>query len=231
MFHLNFRPLSIAFLAGSLLFIEAAQATEFLAYSQEAAVSVEVTGAVSAFGFVAANIVVQFSAGGTRQTAITDAWGNYSIVLRPGIYAVQTLASDKGFCPTRRGSVSLKTGEPIGLDFDLVTCETDTSYKPYDEAELPEPVGSSGIRPLIAYGGRRERGAITYLGFVVQGVYIRPTVTYDHWTLRANSITYDQVEHTWRGEGNVTWQDGVTTQTGEHVEILLRVSPIIKILR
>jgi hypothetical protein len=103
------------------------------------------------------------------------------------------------------------------MDFELIVCPTDTTWRPYEEEEL-EPFGSSGLRALMQYGSRKERGRIEYVGLVEQGIYVRPAMTYDVWTLRANSIIYDRLNRSVTGEGNVSWQDGRTTRKGPYVQ-------------
>jgi len=186
----------------------------------------EVRGTVRDFlGGAVDNVSIEFASGQRTYPVTTGLAGTYSIRLQPGTYTVRTLI--RGFCPTRRSGLVLKDGGITSLDFEIVTCGTDTPYRPFDEQQLKEPIGQSRIRPLIIFGASREHGAIEYLGFVVQGKYIRPTITYDRWTLRANSITYDQIEHRWTGQGEVTWQDGTTTKTGDYIEVLLRGDPLV----
>jgi hypothetical protein len=148
--------------------------------------------------------------------------GTYSIHLAPGLYAVKAMSP--GFCTMGRSSFIIENETRAQLDFKLVLCAFDSPRAPYDEEQLPS-IDASGLRPLVQFGCRKEHGVIEYTGHVQQGTYVPPVFTYNLWTLRANSITYDPRMQILTAEGEVIWQDGQTTKTAKHVRILLHNPP------
>jgi hypothetical protein len=136
--------------------------------------------------------------------------------LESGTYRVEV--TFLGMCRMTRAPFLLRAGANLPMDFVLVLCPTDTSWRPYEEEQLGS-FGRSGLPALVQYGSRKERGRIEYVGLIQQGRYVRPVMTYDLWTLRANSIIYDRANATIIGEGDVVWQDGAATRNGTYIQI------------
>jgi len=210
----------------------------------------QVRGSVTNFlGGKIPGIPVIFTSGQQEYSVKTTESGAYSIRLAPGLYAVGVPKSSD-FCATRRSNFVLERGQEIQIDFELFVCgivdtaerfdqrglpvavnmeEVYREHVGYNYEELPE-MSISGLKPLVEFGRRRERGAVEYTGIVQQGHYIRPVLTYNVWTLRANSILYDSTTQLVSAQGNVTWQDGKTTQSAKSMNILFHDQPqVVKI--
>lgn len=205
----------------------------------------EVRGSVSNFlGGKIPGIPVLFTSGEQKYKANTTELGEYSIRLAPGLYTVMVPKSGD-FCGMRRSNFILESGQKIQIDFELFICGiVDTAdrfdekglpisvnmedvyreYAGYNYEELPE-LSISAVKPLVEFGRRRARGAVEYTGIIQQGHYVRPVLTYNVWTLRANSILYDSTTQTVSAEGNVMWQDGKTTQIAKSMKILFHDRP------
>lgn len=190
----------------------------------------EIRGVVTdLLGGKVAGAAVRFVRETNEYTVQTEEDGTYSIHLTPGSYTVS--AYYLGFCPAERGNFDLKPNSALALDFELIPCAIHGPpfARAYEKEELPE-LGPPGRRPLLQYGYRGGSPA-KHIGLVQQGVYVRPILTYDVWTLRANSIYYNQALHRVEGEGNVTWQDGTTTRTGTYIMIDFTDRLVVRSLR
>jgi hypothetical protein len=136
-------------------------------------------------------------------------------------------------CPATRGQFTLNAGARVEFDFELIKCGFDAPPSGYEREELDHK-NPPGSRPLLHYGFRKEyHPAVEYIytGVVNQGIYVRPMMTYDVYTLRANSITYERTREVIIGEGNVAWQDGTTTKPGEYIELSLQEPLVIRLFR
>jgi hypothetical protein len=171
---------------------------------------------------------LRFAQGEREVWARTSPDGIYSVRLHPGTYEVQ--ARSLGFCPMRRGSFILDPGATATLDFELPTCAFDDAKKPFLEEELPAPEFPK-IVPLLQYGRRKSNSMIEYTGFFDQGKYFRPVFTYNLWTVRANTITYDSAARLLTAKGDVVSQDGRTATPASFIQIHLgEPTEIVKIV-
>ncbi|GAC1664198.1 MAG: hypothetical protein NVS9B4_19510 [Candidatus Acidiferrum sp.] len=205
----------------------------------------EVTGTITNFlGQRIPGINVMFSSRGQELLVKTTESGRYSIKLAPGLYTV-VVQQGSDFCGMRRSNFILERHQRLYIDFELFLCGIIDMAEQFDEKGLPVRVNMEevyrkhvgydyeelpaldipNLKPLVEFGGRREHGAVEYTGLIQQGHYVRPVLTYNAWTLRANSIKYDRTTQTVSAEGDLIWQDGKTTQTGKSMKILFRGRP------
>lgn len=167
--------------------------------------------------------LVIFESTAEHQSTRTLEDGTYSIDLSPGVYEVRVPRN--GFYRMRRSPLLVKNHSLTGIDFQLVVEISDTDALQYSEEELN--IANLPIRALLQFGKRSEHGVVEYKGISEQGSYIRPVFTYDHWTLRADTLTYDPGTMTLSGAGSVIWQDGKTTKNVRHLRISLGNPPRI----
>lgn len=168
-------------------------------------------------------------------SSITADDGSYSIALEPGTYELS--ARRTGFCVERRASIRLHENLEVRIDFQLPVCAyvhpvripiPETSTKPfklpgaaggYGEEEL-SAISSTGLRPLILFGGREQRtGSIVYHGLAYGGNELLPVFTYNLTTLRSDILIYNSKDGSIEGIGNATWQDTKNTWQGKRIRL------------
>lgn len=192
------------------------------AVSQDRSELSEIKGVVTAVrGEKIAGAEVRFAQPGGAYTAVTDEDGSYSIRLAPGSYTVSASYVSMGFCRADRGSFGLRPTSELQLDFQLLNCGFDGPSAAYEKEELPE-LGPPGHRPLIHYGYRGRVMLNEYIGLIEQGVYVPAVMTFDVWSLRANSILYNRTLHTLEGRGDISWHDGREVRKGSYILIDFR---------
>jgi hypothetical protein len=188
-----------------------------------------------------AGAALHFGGQGNEYDAKTIEDGSYVVRLKPGVYTVRVYRF--GFCEGRRGSFSLTENLVLNLDFQLIPCDIvdpvatgdggssqrgGSIYDPYREdrrggyryEELELPPGAK-VSPLIAFGGRdTHSGIVVYIGQVVHGKFVPVRLTYDRYTLSANSIRYSRDGPSFIAEGDVVWRDGTSSVSGSKFEVV-----------
>jgi hypothetical protein len=219
--------------------------------ADEAEVSGTVTAANGAF---LNHAPLLFTSGDRRIVTRTGDKGDYTIRLTPGIYTVSVRID--GFCESRRGSFSLKSGARVIFDFELPFCATiDIFPGPEHRAEDPYPaglpkvrqsgqygeeelkaIGPAGLRPLIIYGDREENAAsITYSPLVLHefnDIRMPVVYSYDLLTIRCDHLIYFPKDNSIEASGKVVWQDGSETRRGSKLSLSFRDGePIVSLTK
>jgi hypothetical protein len=160
--------------------------------------------------------------------------GDYVIKAPPGTYEISV--SLPGFCKGRRAPFSLKAGAEVKFDFELLVCPiVDYVYVPshdglpatppklrdrYQDEQLPT-IGPGGLRPLVLFGGREEKGDLTiYSNLTLQDWHFPVVYTYDLLTIKADSLTHSRSDDSITGTGNVVFQDGKGTRRGSSIRVV-----------
>lgn len=201
-----------------------------------------VTGIVTDFrGNKIPAATIHFVNGQNDYSIQTTETGSYSIELPAGSFGARVVKAP--FCPEERANFLILNGHRVEIDFELFVCgnidteavnsgqlselDWDRLRKKavgYDFEELPGPA-SSALKALVRFGHRKGGKLVTYTGFTQQGVYVRPVLTFNLCTLRADSIVYDAATRTITAQANVMWQDGQTTKIGKYFQVVLEGSP------
>jgi hypothetical protein len=173
--------------------------------------------------------VVRFESTAGTVESVTNNVGEYSATLLPGVYSVSVAAH--GFTKLHRSELAISPGQQMKLSFDLSVWSNINQTEeeklpaaikangPLYEETLP-PLGASGIKPVIVFGVRDQRGDfLLYAGRLGRSLYDSPCFSFDRFTLAARTLIWNPSTKILEGGVDAKWQDGTSTWRGYQIRI------------
>jgi hypothetical protein len=192
-------------------------------------------------------VSVVFAGQDEERIAVTTYDGSYEISLEPGTYEVTARLA--GFCPGHRSAIRLLENSEAQVDFQLVDCgfinwieipviDPAAPIRPpraegnlYGEEKL-NPIPATGLRPLVLYGRREEKGDSTlYFGLLDNKRQLPAVFTYNLITLRATTLIYSNKDYSIEALGGVVWKDGKQAWRGSRIKVALNEESPKTVLR